>query len=472
MFDSYAHQQIWDLVHEKLDPAAMGQIASGWSKVQDKIHEVFDTFSKEVKREFAEWSGEFAAAAQKSADAFVSAGGDAYQTAYTVQRLMDLNADAASTVKAAIPPPPAAYKPNPDPAKEAANGAARTSYNTQAAALTADARDAMNNIYNPTMPASGDGVPRFVPAPPALSSQPALTPATAAPVATKAPAQAAPATTAPTKDGKPTDGKPGDQTQNDNPQQPGTASDHTQPNSTQTAASSATTPASTQAAQQTTAATPGVSTTSQTNASPVASGTSPSTPGITAIGLGGESGSAGSQTPGRSLQPEPGTSRSGEPASGTKAETARTAQTPTTTSRSPTSGMPHAPHAGHGKKESEDERSKMSPDYLRRQYEELSDLPPGMLDVIGVNSRDPYEDLVYTAIEQPPIEEPTIYVGTGPMSQFELREPVLQGSGEETAPEGIPPAATTPNEASTIHVGRGPMDEPEPIQEGPEGTSS
>ncbi|MQY24347.1 hypothetical protein [Nocardia macrotermitis] len=471
VFDSYAHQQIWDLVHQKLDPSAMGQVASSWNKVQDKINQAFDTFAKEVKREFAEWSGEFASEAQKSTDAFITAGGDTHQTAYDVQRLMDLNASAASVVKAAIPPPPVAYKPDPDPAKEAANGAARTAHNTQAAALAADARDAMHNIYNPTMVASGDAVGRFTPAPaPSIQPAPTLATAAAADTSKPAPAKQDPGTDTSAKDNKPTDDKPGDQTRNGNQQQPDNTADQAQPNSTQTAASSATSPASTPAAQQSSATPVTTNTPSQTTATPMASGTSPSTPGITSIGP-GVSNTTQPQQPGRALPPAPGTSRPGEQVPGTTTETARTAQTPATTSRSPASAMPHAASAGHGRKESENERTRTSPEYLRRTYEELSDLPAGMVEVIGVGG-DPDDESQYAVEEAEPdaevaAEEPTIYVGKGPMDNLGPQDPAPENADHETAPASV----TQP----IIHVGKGPMDEPnpaEPKDEGPEGTSS
>jgi hypothetical protein len=49
------------------------------------------------------------------------------------------------------------------------------------------------------------------------------------------------------------------------------------------------------------------------------------------------------------------------------------------------SGMPYA---GRGDKESEEQRSKPSPDYLRRRYEELSALDPITPPVIGGDAFD------------------------------------------------------------------------------------
>src|SRR6266581_3840792 len=102
-FNGYTHQQIWDRVHEKIDPGALGQIASHWSDRAQKVHDLFDTYGQGVKRELAEWSGAFATSAQQSANTFLTASGDAHDTALTVQRLMELNSSAAQNVRASIP---------------------------------------------------------------------------------------------------------------------------------------------------------------------------------------------------------------------------------------------------------------------------------------------------------------------------------------------------------------------------------
>jgi hypothetical protein len=74
---------------------------------------------------------------------------------------MELNSDAAQTVRGAIAPPQR-YRPLADPAAEAVyGGKRRMEHDSAAADIEADVRDTMTYVYTPTMPATGDCVPRF-----------------------------------------------------------------------------------------------------------------------------------------------------------------------------------------------------------------------------------------------------------------------------------------------------------------------
>ncbi|PXX65073.1 hypothetical protein DFR70_104134 [Nocardia tenerifensis] len=164
-FGSYSHQEIWDLVHEALDPAALGQASAAWQANADALAEAFQTFSDAANREFARWSGRAADAAARATREFVLAGASAHDVCRAVARLMELNCDAAQTVRAAIPPP-VPYRPLDDPAAEAVfGGQRRMAHDSAAADIEADVRDTMTYVYAPTMPASGDRVPRFSPPP-------------------------------------------------------------------------------------------------------------------------------------------------------------------------------------------------------------------------------------------------------------------------------------------------------------------
>ncbi|WP_433600371.1 hypothetical protein ACQPXH_00415 [Nocardia sp. CA-135953] len=382
-FDSYRHQQIWDLVHEKIDPGAMGQIASEWSKRADKLHELFDAFSREVKSEFASWSGTFAATAQQSTDAFVAAGGEQHDTALTVQRLMDLNASAAQTVKAAIPPPPPPYQEDADAAQEAANGAdRRTAYNLAASEAEATAQDTMNFVYNPTLPASGDSVPRFVPLPPG--------PGTAGPGDTgqqqggdlgRVDGGASPSE--PNKNGQngePGDGKPSEQPPGEN-SQPDSLS-----TSTQTKSASLDDPAAMRQSSTPSTSTAPAGTNPVDKPQVSSSSTVPSIPGSSGSGVPGSPrgtsgvpGSPGGRTGG------PGASVPGQPQSpGTNPGNSAGAQQGTRSSTAPMGGMPGA---GRGQG-SDTDRSKGSPEYLRRKNEELGKVDPTMPAVIGWDATD------------------------------------------------------------------------------------
>ncbi|WP_406233767.1 hypothetical protein [Nocardia sp. NBC_01009] len=160
-FGAYTHREIWDLVHETLDPAALGEVAAGWESNAVALAEAFQIFSDTANREFARWSGRSADAALQATRAFVQVGTEAHEVCRTVQRLMELNCEAAQTIRAAIPPPKE-YRPLEDPAAEAVHGGQRRMEHDIAAATTqADVQGTMTYVYTPTMPASGDRVPRF-----------------------------------------------------------------------------------------------------------------------------------------------------------------------------------------------------------------------------------------------------------------------------------------------------------------------
>ncbi|WP_280293479.1 hypothetical protein [Nocardia abscessus] len=161
LFGAYTHQQIWDLVHETLDPAALGRIAEAWQANATAVAEAFQAFSDATNREFARWSGRAADAAVGATRQFVRAGGDAQDVCRAVARLMELNSDAAQTVRGAIAPPQR-YRPLADPAAEAVyGGKRRMEHDSAAADIEADVRDTMTYVYTPTMPATGDHVPQF-----------------------------------------------------------------------------------------------------------------------------------------------------------------------------------------------------------------------------------------------------------------------------------------------------------------------
>ncbi|MFI6167340.1 hypothetical protein ACIBCN_11185 [Nocardia sp. NPDC051052] len=164
-FGSYSHQEIWDLVHEALNPAALGQASAAWQANADTLAEAFQAFSDVANREFAHWSGRAADAALRATREFVLAGTAAHEVCRTVARLMELNCDAAQTIRGAIPPP-LPYRPLDDPAAEAVyGGKRRMAHDSAAADIEADVRDTMTYVYAPTMPATGNHVPRFTPPP-------------------------------------------------------------------------------------------------------------------------------------------------------------------------------------------------------------------------------------------------------------------------------------------------------------------
>ncbi|WP_280502171.1 hypothetical protein [Nocardia farcinica] len=160
-FAAYTHAEIWEQVHQALDPAALGETAEAWRTGADTLAEAFQTFADTTAREFARWSGTSAEAASLATRSFVTLGIKAHEVCRTVQRLIELDRDVAQTIRAAIPPP-ACYVPLADPVAEAVLGGRRRMEHERAAAeVEADVRDTMTYIYSPTMPATGDRVPRF-----------------------------------------------------------------------------------------------------------------------------------------------------------------------------------------------------------------------------------------------------------------------------------------------------------------------
>ncbi|MEU4316546.1 hypothetical protein [Nocardia sp. NPDC024068] len=256
VFDAYTHQQIWDLVHEQLAPGELGRLAGAWDLAAGSVDTAFDEFARDIARLSGEWSGIAAAEAARAAAALVRAGDDAATVCRTVAQLLAADATAAESVRAAIPAPPGAYLPDPDPAVEAATGPARrTSYNITAATLTAEAQDAMTYRYNPAIPASGDRVPRF-PTPaegsssapasapsssPAASSPPRNVPALEIPPAPVNPATGGPAAP-PTQDGFAPNATSGETAFGEPPTGPGSA-DPAAPNEARTEPPPATPPA-------------------------------------------------------------------------------------------------------------------------------------------------------------------------------------------------------------------------------------
>ncbi|WP_227979485.1 hypothetical protein [Nocardia spumae] len=165
VYGGYSHDQLWDLVHEALDPAALGEVAQGWQQQADTVGAAFRTFADATRGEFERWSGRARAAAEPATDAFVAQGTAVAAVCTRIHRLMESNAEAAQSIRDALPAP-RTYLPLADPIAEAVHGGIRRmAHDIAAAAALADARDIMTFRYNHTLVASGDRVPRFTPAP-------------------------------------------------------------------------------------------------------------------------------------------------------------------------------------------------------------------------------------------------------------------------------------------------------------------
>ncbi|MFC9896766.1 hypothetical protein ACFVMC_24040 [Nocardia sp. NPDC127579] len=162
-FGGYSHREIWEQVREALDPAALGTAAAAWQAGAGALGAAFETFRAATHREFADWTGQSADAAVRATQELVAQGLGAQEVCDTIRRLLELNSHAAQTIRGALEPP-AEYLPLADPVAEAVEGGRRRMEHDLAAATAhAEAQDVMTYLYNPTMPATGDSVPRFAP---------------------------------------------------------------------------------------------------------------------------------------------------------------------------------------------------------------------------------------------------------------------------------------------------------------------
>ncbi|MGY2062650.1 hypothetical protein ACW9HQ_47855, partial [Nocardia gipuzkoensis] len=48
VFGAFTHQEIWDLVHESLDPMALGRVADAWRRQAELVGEAFRVFADSV----------------------------------------------------------------------------------------------------------------------------------------------------------------------------------------------------------------------------------------------------------------------------------------------------------------------------------------------------------------------------------------------------------------------------------------
>ncbi|MGW0183033.1 hypothetical protein [Nocardia sp. NPDC003345] len=171
-FGSYSHQEIWDQVGATLDAGALGTTAAAWKSNADSVAAAFAAFTATVQREFGRWSGHTAGAAWQATQEFIDLGNATHDVCRALQRIMEGNSEAAQILRSAIEPP-RPYRPLDDPAAEAVHGGRRRmDHDIASAAATADAQDAMTTIYTPTLPASGDRVPRFPDAAPGAGGSP------------------------------------------------------------------------------------------------------------------------------------------------------------------------------------------------------------------------------------------------------------------------------------------------------------
>ncbi|MEV5651894.1 hypothetical protein AB0L57_26925 [Nocardia sp. NPDC052254] len=165
MYGAHSHDQLWNLVHEALDPTALGEVASAWQYQAEAVGAAFRTFADTCRGEFAHWSGRARAAAEPMTETFIATGATTAETCALLRRVLEADAEAAQAIRDALPEP-RDYLPLSDSVAEAVHGGVRRmAHDIAAAAALADTRDIMTFRYNSTLAASGDRIPRFAPAP-------------------------------------------------------------------------------------------------------------------------------------------------------------------------------------------------------------------------------------------------------------------------------------------------------------------
>lgn len=173
--ETMTHQQIWDAV-QQIDREAMWNLVSAWGRISTTVISAFQWNQIHVQRALqGRWEGAGADAAHEAVRRFTQAGGDVGEVAQSVGFRLDAMYYAASALAASVPPPPVATSADPDNPDESVlpgitSGEKDRSDSEAAIAARNQAVAAVKNIYLPVFPPAGDGVPVFV-APPATGDQ-------------------------------------------------------------------------------------------------------------------------------------------------------------------------------------------------------------------------------------------------------------------------------------------------------------
>ncbi|MFI1459421.1 hypothetical protein [Nocardia carnea] len=368
-FEGMTHQALYQAVHGEagMDAAGLRTLQQVW---RENYSELLDltTFNRlGLNRIFSDglWTGAAADAAQVASERYALAANQIGQVFASVADRLDALAWSAEALRAAVQPPPgpAVLLADPDnPSQSLLPGLVNPEFSDQDRAAREVARQeavrALNNIYKPTYPPAGSGVPTYVTVPQMAGDTPG------APGGTSPSTPGAPVTTSTTPPGTPTaPGTPGatippggDTPAGLDPSQLG-ALEGLLPETGMTPDDpAATTPAGVTPSTTTMPGSPGLGTAAPTLDNSDQPGRTVSNPG-------------GPGAPGASTT-QPGamaTGARGAPPAG----------------RGPM--MPMAPGAA-GNRRQEDDDEHTAPDYLRRVYDEWTE---GLANPEGVIGADP-----------------------------------------------------------------------------------
>ncbi|WP_280435975.1 hypothetical protein [Nocardia carnea] len=368
-FEGMTHQALYQAVHGEggMDAAGLRTLQQVWRENYSDLLNL-TTFNRlGLNRIFSEglWTGAASDAAQVASERYALAANQIGQVFASVADRLDALAWSAEALRAAVQPPPgpAVLLADPDdPSQSVLPGLVSPEFSDQDRAAREVARQeavrALNNIYKPTYPPAGSGVPTYVTVPQMAGDTPGV------PGGTNPGTTGSPSTTSATPPGAPTEsGTPGEATPPGgdtpaglDPSQLGALEGLLPETATTPEDPAATTPAGVAPSSTTMPGGPGLGAPAPTLDNPEQPGRTVNSPGA----------------PGA-----PGTSPT-QP--GPMAAGARGASP---AGRSPM--MPMAPGSAANRRQ-EDDNEHTAPDYLRRVYDEWTE---GLANPEGVIGADP-----------------------------------------------------------------------------------
>lgn len=205
-FEGWTHQAMYEAVHGTggMDAAGLRTLQQVWQENYSDLVNLSTFNLLGLNRIFGEglWTGDSADAAQAAAERYSAAANQIGRVFGSIANRLDALAWAAEALRAAVQPPPntAVVQIDPDdPTQSVLPGLMSPEYADRTRAAQEVARQetvrALNNIYKPTYPSAGSGVPTYVVVPPLGGDTPGA-PAGTSPGAPGAPgAPTAPVTT-------------------------------------------------------------------------------------------------------------------------------------------------------------------------------------------------------------------------------------------------------------------------------------
>ncbi|QIS18903.1 hypothetical protein [Nocardia terpenica] len=433
--ETMTHQQIYDAAHS-IDKEALSKLVDTWANSSVNITSLFQLHRMGVERALqGRWEGQTAEAGQQAAMRFAHAGEQTGQVAESAGFRLDSMYNAALAFAVAVPPVPKSTAPDPDNSGESVlpgltSGAKDRADTTAANAARLQAIDAVNRIYLPIFPPSGQNVPALVPPPPTVNGGDSGTGG----VTAGGGWGVGPGGSGSTGRGG---GAPGDASGSGQQNQP---QDQTSPAGADSAnAPGATTPAglagpNTGASGAGSGA--GLPGTGGTSTTPAGVSAPSQGTGLGGVGSGPSGGYFGTGGRGGSSAGGPGSSRPGLPSQGGPGGGGAAAAAARGAAAGAAGPMSPMSPGAHGRRKGEDEeRSKPVPDYLKRVQPELADLPPAPTGAIGGD---------YATWNEPDTSPPTYRTG-----------PAAPGFGQE-APQSAagryPSAAEPPRAVGNMPV--------------------